>query len=258
LRFALIVANANATDVADLVIRVMGGSGSSGDPPLNADAGDDQVGIVGRQVTLNGSRSEPKDQVGYRWLQVSGPRVRLELEDGYIYSFVPQAPGIYQFALVVARGSEMSKPDLVTVSVGNPASPFGMQAAPDPPEALHEVARAVLAQVPGGLDVGPALAEAFDGVADRMDLYHSYAEAYNELSRRIAPLLPNDPVRRAVWDERLFTPLAARLIEGMRRDGLDLRLPDGQTTPLTSGQRARLAELFRSMSLGFRASRPGS
>jgi hypothetical protein len=258
LRFALVVANASGTDVVDLTIRVVGRTGPSGDPNLKADAGDDQLGVVGRQITLNGSRSQPRDQVGYRWVQVAGPRVRLELEDGYIYSFVPQAPGIYQFALVVARGSEMSRPDVVTVSVGNPASPFGIQATPEPPEALHDVARAALGQVPGGLDLAPALAEAFDFVADRMDLYQSYAEAYSELSRRLSTLLPNDPVRRAVWDERLFAPLTARLIEGMRREALDLRLPEAQTTPLTSGQRARLAELFRAMSLGFRATRPGS
>jgi hypothetical protein len=89
-----------------------------------------------------------------------------------------------------------------------------------------------------------------------MDLYRSYAEAYSELSRRLESLLPADPVRRAVWDERLFAPLTVHLIEGMRAEGLDLRRPEAQNVALTSGQRARLAELFRSMSQGFRATRP--
>lgn len=257
LGFTLFVANTYGTDSSALVICVPGRDGAAGEPRLRADAGDDQVGIVGRQITLNGARSEPRGQVGYRWLQVAGPRVRLEFDDGYIYSFVPQAPGIYQFALVVAQGGEMSRPDLVTVSVGNPASPYGIDPTPEAPEALHDVARAALGAVPGGIDVGPPLAEAFDGVADRMDFFHCYGEAYSELSRRLESLLPTDPVRRGVWDDRLFIPLTARLIEGMRSQGLDLRRPEAQTAPLTSAQRAVLADLFRAMSKGFRANIPG-
>jgi hypothetical protein len=257
LGFTFFVANSLGTDATSLVVRVTRPDGVPVEPSLRADAGDDQVGIVGRQITLNGSRSEPRGQVGYRWFQVAGPRVRLDLDDGYIYSFVPQAPGVYQFALVVALGSEMSRPHLVTVSIGNPASPFGLEPARDAPEALHDVARAALATVPGGIDVAQSLAEAFDGIADRMDLYHSYAEAYSELCRRLELVLPPDPVRRAVWDERLFAPLTARLVDGMRAEGLDFRRPDAQSMPLTSGQRAKLAELFRSMSRGFRATQPG-
>jgi hypothetical protein len=257
LGFTLFVANPLGTDASSLVIRVTRPDGVPAEPSLRADAGDDQVGIVGRQITLNGARSEPRGQVGYRWIQVAGPPVRLDLEEGYIYSFVPQAPGVYQFALVVGSGSELSRPDLVTVSVGNPASPYGLEPARDAPEALHDVARAALATVPGGIDVAQPLAEAFDGIADRMDLYHSYAEAYSELCRRLELLLPPDPARRGVWDERLFAPLTARLVDGMRAEGLDFRRPDAQSTPLTSAQRAKLAELFRSMSQGFRATQPG-
>jgi hypothetical protein len=271
LAFALVAANAQGTDVAsvevrtaagsprpDTEVRTAAGSPRPDTPAVKADAGDDQVGIVGRQITLNGSRSEPRGQVAHRWLQVAGPKVRLELAEGYIYSFVPQAPGIYEFALVVARGSEISVPDRVTVSVGNPASPYGIEPTPEAPEALHDVARAALGAVPGGLEVGPSMAECFDAVADRMDLYHSYGEAFSELSRRLEPLLPPDAVRRSVWNERLFGPLTARLIEGLRAEGLDLRNPEAQTAALTSAQRARAAELFRSMARGFRATRPGA
>ena len=257
LGFTLVAANGKGTACAALSIRVGGPPGAAGESSLKADAGDDQVGIVGRQITLNGSRSEPRGRVGYRWVQTAGPHVRLDLDEGYVYSFVPQAPGIYQFALIVARGSELSRPDPVTVSVGSPSSPFGTERTPEASEALHDVARAALGAVPGGIDVAEPLAEAFDGVADRMDLYRSYAEAYSELSRRLGALLPADPARRGVWDDRLFGPLTARLIEGMRAEGLDLRLAESQATPLTSGQRARLAELFRAMSRGFRATRPG-
>jgi hypothetical protein len=256
--FALVAANAQGTDVASVEVRTAAGSPQPDRPVVKADAGDDQVGIVGHQITLNGSRSEPKGQVAYRWLQVAGPKVRLELAEGFVYSFVPQAPGIYEFALVVARGNEISVPDRVAVSVGNPASPYGIEPTTEAPEALHDVARAALGTVPGGLEVGPPLAECFDAVADRMDLYHSYGEAFSELSRRLEPLLPPDAVRRSVWNERLFGPLTARLIEGLRAEGLDLRNPEAQTAALTSAQRARAAELFRSMARGFRATRPGA
>lgn len=256
LSFALFVSNPMGTDVCHLPIRMTRLDGVPTPPVLRADAGDDQVGMVGRQITLNGARSEPRGMVGYRWIQVGGPRVRLQMDDGYIYSFVPQAPGIYQFALVVALGGEISAPDVTTVSVGNPASSYSLEPAQDAPEALHEVARAALAVVPGGLEVAVPLAEAFDGVADRMDLYRSYAEAYSELSRRLETLLPSDPARRGLWDDRLFNPLTARLVDGMRTEGLDFRRPEAQTAPLTSGQRARLAEIFRAMSRGFRATQP--
>jgi hypothetical protein len=257
LGFALVAADAPGTAVASVELTTDGGPARPAGGPIRADAGDDQVGIVGRQITLNGNRSEPKGQLSYRWIQVAGPRIRLELTDDYIYSFVPQAPGIYEFALLVARGGEISDPDRVTVSVGSPSSPFGIETTPEAPEALHDVARSDLALVPGGLDVGPPLAEAFDGVADRMDLYRSYAEAFSELSRRLEPLLPPDAVRRSVWNERLFAPLSARLIEGLRAEGLDLRGTEGQNAALTSAQRARCAELFRAMARGFRATRPG-
>ena len=257
LGFALVAANAYGTDVASVDVRDARGANRSAECSVRADAGDDQVGIVGRQITLNGIRSEPKGQVAYRWIQVAGPRVRLEIIEGYTYSFVPQAPGIYEFALVVARGGEISVPDRVTVSVGSPSSPYGIEPTPEAPEALHDVARAALGVVPGGLDIGPALGDAFDGIADRMDLYRSYAEAYTELSRRLEPVLPADAVRRSVWNERLFAPLTARLIEGLRAEGLDLRSAEGQNAALTSAQRARSAELFRAMARGFRATRPG-
>ncbi len=77
---------------------------------LRADAGDDQVGFVGRQMTLNGSRSEPRGKIGYRWLQLGGPDVKLKIEDGYIFTFVPSEPGIYRFALVVGEGGRILGP----------------------------------------------------------------------------------------------------------------------------------------------------
>lgn len=258
LGFSLVVANSRGMDVASIQFPDRAGNGSLAESrPPHADAGDDQIGIVGRQITLNGSRSEPRNEIGYRWIQIGGPRVRLEMSEGYTYSFVPQAPGIYEFALVVARGSEISPADLITVSIGNPASPFGIDPPRDTPEALQDVARSAIAQVPGGLESGTQLASAFEDVADRMDLYRCYAEVYGELSRRLDAILPSDAVRRGIWDERLFIPLTARIVDGVRRDGLDLRRAETHAEAMTTAQRARLAEMFRTISRGFRATRPG-
>jgi hypothetical protein len=256
LGFLLVLTNAAGTETAPLEVPIVGRPNAPGDPGLRPDAGDDQIGIVGRQITLSGMASQPRGEIGYRWVQVSGPKVRLEIAEGGIYSFVPQAPGIYVFALLIARDSQISEPDYVTVSVGNPTSAYGIEPTPEPPQAIHDVARASLGAVPGGLESAEPLAEAFDGIADRMDLYRSYAEAYSELSRRLEPLVPADPTRRAVWDERLFVPLTAKLIDGLRAEGLDLRQPESRSAELTSGQRARFAEMFRSMARGFRATRP--
>ena len=88
-------------------------------PAPRADAGDDQVGLIGREITLNGMRSEPRGQLAYRWIQTGGPTVRLKIEDSYVYSFVPTVPGHYRFALVVAANGEISEPDEVSVTVGS-------------------------------------------------------------------------------------------------------------------------------------------
>lgn len=257
--FLLVAANGVGLDSTSVTVPVdprdRGRAAASG---LKADAGDDVAGLVGRQITLNGGHSEPKGKVGYRWLQLGGPKVRLKLEDGYIYSFVPTSPGIYRFALVVAVGSEISEPDPVTVSVG-----AAMATAPAdlPPEAseptpVDEAARAALSASPGGVAAAGPLADAFLGVSERMDLYRSYADVFQELTHRLAPVLPTDRLSRLAWDERLFAPLTARLIEAMRGEGLDLRLTEGQRAELTAGQRARLSEQFRAMAEGFRATMP--
>ena len=115
--FLLIVSNKYGIDTVKLALP---------EPPVKslaqvspvADAGDDQLAMVGRQVTLYGGRSEPQGRIGYRWIQVAGPKIRLKLENGPFFSFVPTAPGVYRFALLVAAGSQVSEPDEVTLTVG--------------------------------------------------------------------------------------------------------------------------------------------
>jgi hypothetical protein len=86
-----------------------------------------------------------------------------------------------------------------------------------------------------------------------MDLYENYADTFAEMSRRLEPILPEEPSRRNRWIRRLFEPLTARLIEVMRSEGLDLRLPEGQSAPLSASQRASLADQFRLVAEGLRS-----
>src|SRR4051812_27750205 len=84
-------------DAADSVPPATTGGGQVSS--LRADAGDDQIGLVGRQITLNASRSEPRGEVGFRWVQVGGPTVPTPTEDGYILAFTPRVAGVYRFAV---------------------------------------------------------------------------------------------------------------------------------------------------------------
>lgn len=252
LGFLLVVAGPDGSDTAELSVPIEGLPRAPANSLLHADAGDDQLGLIGRQVNLNAVRSGPRGQIGYRWVQTGGPAVRFKLEDGYIYSFVPTAPGVYRFAVVVAAGSEISAPDEVTVTVGQAA---GSSAGPADERAvpMQEVARAGLASLSGGADAALPMAQVFDDAAARMDLYRSYGDAFSEISRRLEEMLPAEPARRAFWVERLFNPLSQRTLEVMRAEGLDLRQPGDQSAALTAAQRAALAEQFRLISEGLRS-----
>jgi len=264
LGFLLVVSSPNGSDTAELTVPIEGHPRAPDNPALRADAGDDQFGLVGRQVTLNGVRSEPRGRAGFRWVQTGGPKVRFKIEDGYVYSFVPTVPGVYRFALVVASGSEISQPDEVSVTVGagtrgagpgGPPAPAGPQA--DDPVPTQEVARAGLAGLRGGAEAAEPLARVFEDAADRMDLFHTYADAFSEISRRLEEILPGEPSKRNPWVDQLFNPLTARTLEVMRVEGLDLRTPEGQNATLSTPQKAALAEQFRLMAEGFRSvSRP--
>jgi hypothetical protein len=254
--FMLAVSNGLGMDVAEVSIPLerLSHPAESASSPLRADAGDDQLGLVGRQVTLNGVRSEPKGTIGYRWLQVGGPPVRMQLEDGYIYSFLPMSAGVYRFALVVASGSQISEPKLVTVTVGSGSAPgpAGERGAVAVVVPTQEVARSGLASVGGTRQVGEELARIFEDASDRMDLYDSYADAFREMSRRLEDMLARDPGRRNLWVERVFTPLTARVIDVLQAEGLDLRLPEAQAAAMASNQKDALAQQFRLMADGFR------
>ena len=225
---------------------------------LKADAGDDALGIAGKMVTLNGLRSAPRGKVGYRWIQLNGPSVALKLETGSIFAFVPPAPGIYRFALVVAADSDISEPDDVTVCVVAPDDKLAaiFQNAPksaDSPLSVEEQTKNALRSIPNGPSLAAKLAETFEEVAKRVDLYATFGDAYGEVSRRLDAVIPVEDAARSVWTERLFNPLSAKLAEIMLSEGLDLRLESGQTATLTPAQKIRLAASYRAIARGFRS-----
>ena len=257
LGFLLIAGNANGVASNSITIPVESDGATHRDPALKADAGDDLVGFVGRQVTLNGIRSEPRGRIGHRWVQAGGPQVALKLESGCYYTFVPPAAGAYQFALVVASGDRISEPDYVSVMVGAPApeaptqSTSVKQSGPAPASLpTDEMTRLAVLSIDGGPALAPGLAKVFEDIAGRIDLYGSYEEAYSEMSRRLDGLIPERADLRAGWIEKLFNPLTLRMIERLRVEGLDLSRPAAQAAPLSPGQRKLLADHFRSMAEG--------
>ncbi len=257
LEFELMVANQRGIDAARLAVAAAPEAANPRPLAPIADAGDDQVAVVGRQVTLNGMRSHPKGQVGYRWVQVGGPKTRFQLEEGPYFSFVPVAPGVYRFALIVATGSQTSEPDEVSITVGALAAMGGTLAATDAgavePDSLDQVARRALNLVHAKPETIDQLVIIFEEIAHRMDLYEDYASMFRELSQRLEMIITGSPSRRSLWMERVFNPLAMGLIRVMQEEGLDLSRPEGQNAPLNHVQRARLAEQFRLMAEGFRS-----
>jgi hypothetical protein len=262
LEFLLIATNEAGVDRVRLKIPVEGRPAPSAESGLRADAGDDQIGVVGRQTTLYGGRSEPRGKVAYRWIQTGGPAVRLKLQESHVFSFVPDQPGTYRYALVVASGGAISEPDEVEVvvqAIGSPppsgpgsvAAP-GRVAAPRDPGSLEQFVRSALAGLEGGPAAAAGLAEAFEGIAERSSLYTTYNGAFSELSRRTDTLVPEDPARRAAWIDRLFAPATNRLVEELRKEGLDLSNGAARDLPLTAAQRHRMAEVFRAIARGCR------
>src|SRR5262249_12921203 len=176
-------------------------------------------------------------------------------EERYLCAWVRTGRGTYGCALVVAANGESSERDEVSVTVGSGARGSiarGDAAAADPVP-TQELARASLKALKPGAEVAEPLARAFEDTADRMELYENYADTFAEMSRRLEPILPDDPAQRNRWNRRLFEPLSGRVVEVMRSEGLDLRLPESQTLPLTASQRALLADQFRLIAEGLRS-----
>lgn len=220
--------------------------------PLRAVAGDDRSVSVGDRVTLDGRESMPLTGLSYRWIAAGGPPVRLSLEDRHLLTWVPESPGLYRFALVVAGGGEISEPDYVEIRVAE--SPKKTSADPVAASTASQALRALEASEP----IAGEFAEIAERIATRVDLYDSYNVLLHELSRSLDALLPPDRESRARWNERLFVPLSGLLVERLRVESLDLSRPGSLDSTLTDAQKAALATFFREVAAGSRAFRDGA
>ena len=89
-----------------------------------ADAGPDQHVPGLELVTLDASGSfqyDPNNELIYEWDQQFGAAVELDDPESMNPSFMPEFEGEYRFELVVWDGTHLSRPDEVTVLVGNKA-----------------------------------------------------------------------------------------------------------------------------------------
>jgi hypothetical protein len=83
-----------------------------------AEAGSNQMAADGVDVTFEGSgTSELGPIVEYRWRQTSGPPVTIQQNGGRLT--VTPGPGTYTFELTVDDGYLSSRPDEVTLWIGN-------------------------------------------------------------------------------------------------------------------------------------------
>lgn len=270
LGFLLVAASADGVRVARVSVPIQGAAARSSWGPrptgtAKADAGDDQVGLAGRRVTLNSSRSKPADGKGARWIQAAGDPVLDPKQDGAYFSFVPPRPGTYRFLLMVAAEGEVSEPDEVTVEVGTPPTPPAAQIpapAPAPPQPAAfapttpptpaQVVSAALPRLADGARVGSSVADVMEAVAQRASLYESFAALQGELLRRLEVVVPADPAVRSAWNELVFAPLTAMTSQKLLAAGLDVGRPGAVDQPLTPSQQSLVREHFRELARAFR------
>jgi hypothetical protein len=219
---------------------------------IQADAGADQTAEVGDRVTLDGSRSRASAGGSYRWITAGGPPIRLMLEDRHTLTWIPESPGVYRFALVVAAGGEISSPDYVEITVVE--SPKKTASGPDVAAVMSEALRTLNVTVP----TADTLAEIADRIASKAELYESYNMLLQELSRSLDALIPPDAATRSSWNEQLFVPLSRLLMERLRAESLDLSRPEALGFGLSVPQRAALAAFFHEMASAGRAYRDGN
>jgi len=238
---------------------------------VRADAGDDQLGVIGHRVTLNGSGSRPVQGLACRWVQLSGPPIVAAQQERAYYSFVPSALGLYRFALVVAAGGVISAPDEVTVLVGDASSGSGPTAvpsldprpsgpatlattpAPAPLPTAEQVLGMALPRLSDGRQVAAQVADVFESVAGRVDLYTSFAELQDEVRRRLDVVIPAEPLQRQAWVQTVFQPLTLTTASQLAASGVDLQSPASLGQALTPEQRQGLRSHFVMLARAFRA-----
>jgi hypothetical protein len=238
--------------------------GSSPSGKVKANAGDDQVGLVGHRVTLNGSQSVPSDGKGARWVQLGGPAILGPERQGLFFSFVPSGPGLYRFLLMVAGDGELSDPDEVSVLVGMPpagtnppavAPPVAMASQPPatpPPLTPEQILASNLARIADGPRLASEIADVLESVSERATLYPSFDYLLSELSRRLDVVIPSNPSLRAEWNQGVFAPLTAYTASQLLTAGINLSQPEGLRQPLNASQRGQVRDHYQKVARAFR------
>lgn len=269
--FHLIASRRELTQLIRVVVPIGSGRGVDDGRP-RADAGDDQIGLVGYRVTLNGAKSRPADGRGARWIQVAGPPVVGAESRGGFHSFIPPSTGVYRFLLVVARGGEASEPDEVVVVVGTPppGAPIAPPASDVQPVANptqtaaartgatpEEFLRARLPHLADSPRIASDLADVMQAVAQKAALYESFESLQGELVRRLDVVIPSEANERKGWIQGVFQPLTAYTAASFQQPDLDLRTPEGLQRRLTPAQQEKIRNHFLALAQAFRnASKP--
>jgi hypothetical protein len=230
---------------------------------LRADAGDDQIGLVGRRITLNGSRSAPRTGLVYRWVQLSGPKIEHVLQENAYCSFTPQVSGIYRLGLIVASpgsdshgGIGISELDEVTVTVGEVPSGAPTSSLSGTSGGYWTSGLDQMLQGPGASSARATLEQAaavFEAIALRTSLYTNFGELTSEMTRRLDGIVPTDPSWRQFWTHSVFGPMSQHTALEMLGVGIDLRTPLGQNQGLNALQQDKLQKLFSSYAREFRS-----
>jgi hypothetical protein len=217
-----------------------------------ADAGDDQIGLSGRTITLSGARSTPSNRIkSYRWIQIAGPKVMDSSQEKQFFSFTPAAPGVYRFLLLVAADDVVSEPDEVVAMVGELPDSRGV---PPSHGSMITFGRSMLgdAGIQGRM-LSEQVADVFKAISDRVSLYPSFDYLTSELSRNLDAIIPRDPQSRLVWAQGIFIPLSRTLELELLAVGLDLRWPEAHQRTLTEKQKERLQRVFLTFAQEFRS-----
>jgi hypothetical protein len=268
LAFILVAASPEVVRVIRVIVPLQGDPsrtswGARPSDKVKADAGDDQIGLVGHRVTLNGSRSRPGDGKNARWLQVGGPAVLSPQQQGLFFSFVPSSPALYKFLLMIAGDGEISEPDEVSVLVGLPPGPGAVvpqpaptllpASAPPSPPTPEQILSETLPRLSAGTRLATDVADAMEAIARRATLYGSFADLQSELARRLELLIPTEPAKRTAWAVGVFAPLTAYTTSQLLAAGVDVRQPQGLNQPLTPAQQAKVHDHFERLARAFRA-----
>ena len=104
-----------------------------------------------------------------------------------------------------------------------------------------------------GRQVAVQVADVFESVAGRVDLYTSFAELQDEVRRRLDVVIPAESLQRQAWVQTVFQPLTLTTTSQLAASGLDLQSPASLGLPLTPEQRQGVRSHFVMLARVFRA-----